>query len=107
MDTAVFMGPGFRRDDALGAKAWAKALARLKHAEAQIAALAHSEDEDAYDHAVDRQIAALSRVLTARAPDLSAVAWKIGLIARHAAWELDCGAAALAVLQDDVLRIAA
>jgi DNA-binding FrmR family transcriptional regulator len=87
------------------AKTWAKVLARLTQAEARIDALASSEDERAYDRAVDRQIAALGRVLKAAAPDLPAVAAKIALIARHQAWELRFGEAAFAALEDDVRRL--
>ena len=84
---------------------WAQAVERLACAEAEIEALAQCEEEEAYDNAVDRQIAALSRLLTAPAPDLAAAAWKIDLIARHAAWELTCGEAAFAALGEDVRRL--
>jgi hypothetical protein len=97
--------PGLRRDDDLRREAWANASACLARAEAEIDALAHSPDEDAYDLAVDQQIAALSQVLEAAAPDLAAVGAKIALIARHSAWELGCGEAALAVLGEDVRRL--
>jgi DNA-binding FrmR family transcriptional regulator len=93
------------RGDAVRVKAWGRAVERMARAEAQIAALAHSEDEDAYDRAVDRQIAALGRVLEAAAPDLLAVGAKIGLIARHQAWELGFGEAAFGVLEADVRRL--
>jgi hypothetical protein len=93
------------RGDAVRVKAWGRAVERLARAEAAIGALAHSEDERAYDRAVDRQIAALGRVLEAAAPDLLAVGVKIGLIVRHQAWELGFGEAAFAVLEADVGRL--
>jgi hypothetical protein len=86
-------------------KAWRKAFARLTSAQAEIDALAHSPDEDAYDRAVDRQNAARGRVLRAPAPDLAAVGVKIALIAAEQAWELSFGEAAFAVLAEDVRRL--
>jgi hypothetical protein len=84
---------------------WSLALERFARAEAAIAALAQSEDQDAYDEAVDRQIAALSHLLGSPAPDLPAVGLKLALIARHAAWELDCGETAFAALAQDIDRL--
>jgi hypothetical protein len=94
------------RHDEARAPAWEKAFARLTRAQVEIDALAHSPDEDAYDRAVDRQNAALGRVLRAAAPDLAAVGVKIGLIAAEQAWELSFGEAAFAVLAEDVRRLA-
>jgi hypothetical protein len=74
--------------------------------EAGVAALAQSEDEEAYDRAVGRQIAALGRVLRAPAPDGAAAAWKLELIAAHQAYELGCWDAAVAALAADVRRLA-
>jgi hypothetical protein len=87
------------------AAAWQKALARLTRVQAEIAALAHTGDEDGYDWGVGRQNAALGRVLKAPAPDLAAVAVKIGLIRAEQAWELRFGEAALEVLEADVRRL--
>ena len=102
-DARSFRAVGLRpRQD----PAWEKAVARLARAEEAIGALADSADERAYDRAVGRQIAALSRVLKAPAPDLAAVGAKIGLIARHQAWELSFGEAAFAVLEADVRQLA-
>jgi hypothetical protein len=102
LDPSVLLGPAPRRDPA-----WEKAVARLARAEEAIGALADSADERAYDRAVGRQIAALSRVPKAPAPDLPAVGAKIGLIARRQAWELRFGAAAFGSLEYDVRRLAA
>ena len=86
---------------------WRKALSRFERAEAEIDALAHSEDEEAYDRAVGRQIAALGRLLRSPAPDLGAAGEKLDLIVRHSAWELSFGESAFAVLGEDLKRLAA
>jgi hypothetical protein len=93
--------------DGAAPEAWARAVDRLACAETTIAALAHSDDQDAYDEAVDRPIAVLGRVLEAAAPDLQGVAAKIALPDRHQAWELRFGEAAFVGLEDDVRRLAA
>jgi hypothetical protein len=93
------------RHDEVRATSWAKSLARLTRAQAQIAALAHPSDEDAYDRAVGRQNAALGRLLKAPAPDLRAVGVKIGLIRTEQAWELRFGDAAFEALEADVRRL--
>ncbi|HEY7811135.1 MAG TPA: hypothetical protein VIA98_12220 [Allosphingosinicella sp.] len=85
--------------------AWAKALARLRRAEAEISALAHSDDQDAYDEAVGRQNVALGRLLKAPAPDLAAIGLKVDLIAAEQAWELTFGNAAFTALREDVRRL--
>jgi DNA-binding FrmR family transcriptional regulator len=102
---SVFLGPGLRRDDEKAMRAWRKALARLTRAQAEIDALAHTDDQRRYDRAVDRQIAALSRLLKVPAPNLAAVAAKLDLLERHAAWELRCGDAAFVMLREDVQRL--
>ena len=86
---------------------WQRALARYTRAEAEIEALKHSEDEDLYDRAVDRQITTLGRLLKAPAPDLAAAALKLDLIVRHVAWELRYSDAAFSVLLADLQRFAA
>ena len=98
--------PDQARHDDGAAEAWARAVDRLACAETQIAALAHSEDQDAYDHAVDRQIAALARLMAAPAPDLPAAAWKLDLFERHMVWELDFREDAFAALRTDLHRLA-
>ena len=85
--------------------AWAAALARWSKAEAEVAGLAHSEDEDAYDAACGRHDRALAAVLSAAAPDAAAAAWKLGLIARHQVFELSCRETAMAVLAEDLRRL--
>jgi hypothetical protein len=86
------------RGDEVRVKAWDKAFQRLTRAQAEIAALARTSDEDACGRAVGRQNAALGRLLKAPAPDLRAVGVKIGLIRAEQAWELRFGGAAFAVL---------
>ncbi|MGZ8285870.1 MAG: hypothetical protein ACXW27_15535 [Allosphingosinicella sp.] len=105
---AVFMDPGFRRDDGEGQDdgRWAKALARFSQAEAGLEAVAHTEDDDLYGRALGRHGAALARLLRAPAPDLGAVAGKLDLIIRHHVSEQAFGEASMAALRRDVLRIA-
>jgi hypothetical protein len=85
---------------------WQRALTRYARAETEIEALKHCEDDDLYDRAVGRQIATLGRLLKAPAPDLTAAAWKLELIVRHAAYELRYGDAAFSVLLVDLRRFA-
>jgi hypothetical protein len=86
---------------------WEKALARYAQAEAELEALAHTEDDDLYGRSLGRHSAALARLLRAPAPDLGAVAGKLDLIVRHHVSELTFGEASMAALRRDVVRIAA
>lgn len=101
--TAVFMDPGLRRDDGK----WRNAFGLLAQAEAELDALSHTEDDDLYGQALGRHSAALARLLRAPAPNLGAVAGKLDLIVRHHVSELAFGAASMAALRRDVLRLAA
>jgi hypothetical protein len=107
--TAVFMDPGFRRDDGKGRGdgRWAKALGSFAQAEAEVEALAHTEDDDLYGRALGRHSAALARLLRAPAPDLGAIVDKLDLIVRHHVSELSFGETSMAALRRDVLRLAA
>jgi hypothetical protein len=98
----VFMDPGLRRDDGK----WQKALSLFAQAEAELEALAHTED-DLYGRALGRHSAALARLLRAPAPDLGAVAGKLDLMVRHQVSELRFGEAAVASLRKDIRRFAA
>ncbi len=89
------------------AEAWAAALACWNESEAEVEALARSEDQDAYDSACGRHDEALAAVLGAAAPDGAAAAWKLELIAEQRVFELECWEEAVAVLRGDVLRIGA
>lgn len=85
---------------------WGKALALFTQAEAELEALAHTEDDDLYSRALGRHGAALARLLRAPAPDLGAVAGKLDLIVRHRVIELNFGEAAVASLRKDIRRFA-
>jgi hypothetical protein len=98
------MGPSVRGDDRV-AEAWAIALACWSRAEAEVAGLAGSGDEDAYDSACGRLDAALAGVLSAPAPDGAAAVWKLELIVAHNVFETACWEAAMAVLVGDVRRL--
>jgi hypothetical protein len=85
---------------------WNKALVRYVRAEAGVAAVAHSEDDDLYDRALGRHNAALARLLRTAAPDLAAVERKLDLILRHSVFELTFGESCLEALQRDIRRLA-
>jgi hypothetical protein len=85
---------------------WRRAVGAWERAQAEIAGLAESEDEEAYDAALERVIGALGRVLGAAAPDGEAVVWKLGLIASQLVFELECWEGAVEVLKGDVRRLA-
>jgi len=85
---------------------WAKALARFARAEAGLEAVAHTEDDNVYGHALGRQHRALAGLLRAPAPDLAAVARKLDLIVRHSAFELSLAEPCLDWLRQDVGRLA-
>ena len=94
-------------DEGAGVARWVKALALFDQAEAELEAVAHTEDDDLYGRTLGRHGAALARLLRAPAPDLGAVAGKLELIVRHRVSELHFGEASMAALRRDVLRIAA
>jgi hypothetical protein len=109
--TEGFMGPGLRRDDGEvegGAlAAWSRALGRFREADAALAALAHTPDQDRYDRAGSRHDRALVRLLRTPAPHAAALADKIDLLIAHQAWEYRAGEACLATLRADARRLAA
>jgi hypothetical protein len=86
--------------------AWSRALARFQAADAALAALAHTPDEDLYDRAGTRHDRALVRLLRTPAPHAAALADKIDLLIAHQAWEFRAGDACLAALSADARRIA-
>ena len=86
--------------------AWRRALDRLRRAEAAVAALERSPDEEAFGDAVVAFNRTLERLLLAPAPDLSALALKLRLARRHLAWELAKGEEAMAVVEADAFRLA-
>lgn len=87
--------------------AWNRALSRFQNAEAAVAALERSPDEDAFGDAVVACNRALERLLTAPAPDLPALADKLRLAIARQAWELPAGDEAMAAIERDALRLCA
>jgi hypothetical protein len=67
---------------------WDRALAGLRRAEAALAAVAGTEDDDLFDRVLGRFNDALRRLLRAPAPDLAGLALKLELAGRESAWEL-------------------
>jgi hypothetical protein len=94
-------------DDGARGERWRKALGLFAQAEAEVEALAHTEDDDLYGRALGRHSAALARLLRAPAPDLVAVAGKLDLLIRYHVAELHFGAASMAALRRDVVRLSA
>ena len=85
---------------------WDRALTHFQKADAALAALAHTADEDRYDRAGARHDRALDRLLRTPAPHAAALADKIDLLIAHQAWEFRAGEACLAALQWDAKRLA-
>ena len=104
---AADCGPPGAAAAAAGEEAgWGRALACFRRAEAALAALAHSEDEDRYDRQGARHDCALVRLLLTPAPHLAALADKLDLLIAHQAWELTAGDACLRSLSEDLRRLA-
>jgi len=87
-------------------KAWNKALARFRAAEAALAAAAHTEDEDLYDRLGGRHERALQRLLRTSAPTVAALALKLDLALYERGGELIGDAAAMKTLKQDAHRLA-
>jgi hypothetical protein len=85
---------------------WDRALASLRRAEAALAAAAGTEDEDLYGDRVVAFNRTVERLLAAPAPGLPALATKLTLAVREAAWELPAGDACMAALVRDAARLA-
>jgi hypothetical protein len=100
---AVFMGPGFRRDDLT----WGKALARFQAADTALAAAARTSDEDLYDRLGTRHERALQRLLRTPAPTIAALALKLDLALYEDALEFLGDEAAMKALKQDARRLAA
>ena len=94
---------------------WRQALARLRGVEAEIRAVERAtaggtaEEEEAlqeiYDARLDAHTAALRRLMKVRAPDLAALAVKIGLAIDEEVGSLAGGERCLAALKRDVRRL--
>jgi hypothetical protein len=98
---------------------WETTLAALRKAEAEIVefgrwaaspAWRSFEErealEDVYGERVSAFDAAMLRLLETPAPDVGAMALKIGLIAAQRVWELDGGEECLSILRSDAERLA-
>lgn len=88
-------------------KQWNRAFSALSRAEAAVAALEGTPDDDAFSEAAETLDRALERLLLAPAPDIAALATKLSLARRHQAWELPAGDALMAALEQDAHRLAA
>jgi hypothetical protein len=103
-DAAVFMGSGFRRNDA---GSWDRALARFDKAQAILDAARGEPDEDAYDLLLDAHGDALCALLALPAPDLAGLAAKLDIIVAHLAWEQTGAEDCLERVRQDARRLAA
>jgi len=104
-NAAVSVGSDFRRLTwRRGGLAPSPSSAR---AEAELAGVAHLDNDRLYDRVLGRHNAALERLLRAAAPDLAAAVRKLDLILRHQVFELTFGEASLAALKHDLARLAA
>lgn len=98
--------------------AWSVALRALREAEAAVEGferwaaspagrtLEERQRDYVYEERTEEFVAAMLRLLRAPAPDIGAVAVKIGLIARHWVWELDGAADCMLWLEADARRLA-
>jgi hypothetical protein len=109
-------GPSPEMGEGLQAE-WEAAVAGLARAEAEIAAFKRAEPggvsyaaqwdlDEAFSDLACAQNAALERLLLAPAPDLAALAVKLGLAVEEMAWELPEGEVSMAVLVADARRLA-
>jgi hypothetical protein len=87
--------------------AWNRALSRFQRAEAAVAALEGTPDDDAFNRAADAHDRALERLLLAPAPDIAALAEKLRQTRLNQAWELPSGDALTEALEHDASRLAA
>lgn len=85
---------------------WDRALAQLRRAEAALTAAAHEPDDEVYGDILVAFNRALKRLLRAPAPDLAALALKLELAAREAAWELTGAETCIAALAREAMRLA-
>ena len=94
------------RHDDRGQRRWQGALARFRRAEAALAAVAHTEDDDLYDRVLGRFNRALRALVRAPAPDLRAFSAKLDLAVDHELASLTGGEACMAALKRDARRLA-
>jgi hypothetical protein len=86
---------------------WDRALARFRRAEAALAAVAHTEDDDLYDRLLGRFNRALRALARTPAPHLAALSAKIDLAVDHELATLTGGEVCMAALKRDARRLAA
>ncbi len=96
-----------RHDEESAAAKWDRALTRLRRAEAALAAVKGTPDEDLFGRLLGRLNKALARLLRTPAPHLPALADKLDLLVEHQAWELTFAEASLAAMRRDARRLAA
>jgi hypothetical protein len=95
-----------RHDESRPVTNWDRALARFQAADAALAAVAHTPDEELYDRLGARHDIALRRLLRTPAPDLPALAVKIDLALDDRAAEFVGDSADLKALKRDARRLA-
>ena len=98
---------GPRQSTTLTGEKWDRALARYRAAEAALAAVAGTDDDDLYDRHLLRFNAALKKLLRTPGPTAAALAFKLELTIEHLAWELTGGERCMAALLQDARRLAA
>lgn len=84
---------------------WDRALRQLRRAEAALAAAAHEPDDEVYGDILVAFNRALKRLLRAPAPNLPALALKLELASREAAWELTGAETCIAGLAREARRL--
>jgi hypothetical protein len=84
---------------------WHRALAVFRRADAAVAALEGTSDDDAFNRAAAAHDRALERLLLAPAPNLAALAEKLRQARLNQAWELPAGDSLTAALEQDALRL--
>ena len=99
-------GPEHNQSQSFVVTKWDRALAQLRRAEAALAAAAHEPDEEVYGDILVAFNRALKRLLRAPAPGLPALALKLELAAREAAWELTGAETCIAALAREARRLA-
>jgi hypothetical protein len=87
------------------APAWSRALAAFRRADAAVAALQGTPDDDAFNRAADAHDRALERLLLTPVPNLAALAEKLRQARVNQAWELPTGDSLTAALEQDAVRL--
>jgi len=85
---------------------WDRALKRFRRAEATLASVAHSEDDELYDRMLGRFNRALRGLVRAPATDFAAFSVKLDLAVDHEIAALTGGEACMAALKRDARRLA-